>query len=539
MSLRLLLWPESCLEASKPALVVGWVDGETVIVAGLVPNTSVSTVARRIDEKRSASCRCCDCRVKLKCAGCTRELCLEKLQVVASFQSDQTGDLPVIEMTNGIPWWTNEADRATRGGQVLLYDPATLPLCVTEFEQFQTDILTRLAHAPDIMKALESGEKSGQPRPEQSREAAEGPRKRSPFSDYSVFMALAGVAWIQSIHGGEAGEANCCRVCGQTVALAETANERSTVAAKRLDLRLRAWIDICLGIVMGMLIFWYRADLAQICGRLYAAHYSTLDRGIRWLESFPIGFKLNERLTYVLGSKLRQFFALHGQLTHRLAIVVPISAASVALVLVGSLCGVSGLLCLTIDFIRLSTLHLQALSICFRLIYRMELHLLNSLWCLFRGKKRNVLRGRTDTMQYDSTQLLLGILIFSSTLFLFTTLSVYFVFFTATHLVVVGGLAPLLLALVLMSRFPLGRLIHRPSTTCYIEALQSDHSIDVTRLRVDPLSYPELMAESTIVPTRKLLGAFLAESLGLSKSAVALTAAQLLLKERRETGNLT
>jgi len=92
------------------------------------------------------------------------------------------------------------------------------------------------------------------------------------------------------------------------------------------------------------------------------------------------------------------------------------------------------------DILRLLTVHLWAVSEGFRyVVYRTELYFLATLWRLFRGKKHNLLRQRTDTMEYDSMQLLLGSILFVVTLFLLTTVLVYYAFFTILNFVVGTG----------------------------------------------------------------------------------------------------
>ena len=46
-----------------------------------------------------------------------------------------------------------------------------------------------------------------------------------------------------------------------------------------------------------------------------------------------------------------------------------------------------------------------------------------------KGKRRNVLRNRTDTWSYDIDQLLFGTMLFTLIAFLFPTALVYYVFF--------------------------------------------------------------------------------------------------------------
>lgn len=48
---------------------------------------------------------------------------------------------------------------------------------------------------------------------------------------------------------------------------------------------------------------------------------------------------------------------------------------------------------------------------------------------LFTGKRRNVLRNRTDSWDYDLDQLLLGTILFTLLAFLFPTVLVYYALF--------------------------------------------------------------------------------------------------------------
>ena len=58
---------------------------------------------------------------------------------------------------------------------------------------------------------------------------------------------------------------------------------------------------------------------------------------------------------------------------------------------------------------------------------------MTSLFNLFRGKRRNILRQRLDHCDYDKDQLLLGTMLFTVLSFLFPTTAVfYFLFATVT-----------------------------------------------------------------------------------------------------------
>lgn len=91
--------------------------------------------------------------------------------------------------------------------------------------------------------------------------------------------------------------------------------------------------------------------------------------------------------------------------------------------------GFRSFLALSHDFVRLSTIHISILAYVFRTMLWFQFALFNSLWHLFRGKKINVLRQRSDTLEYDFMQLFLGTILFVTCLFLFTTMLVYYTFF--------------------------------------------------------------------------------------------------------------
>ena len=78
---------------------------------------------------------------------------------------------------------------------------------------------------------------------------------------------------------------------------------------------------------------------------------------------------------------------------------------------------------------QVALLHIRFLSSIFAARQRLELSTLISLWGLFCGKKGNVLRVRYDTLKYDHMQLLLGTILFTICLFMFTTILVYHCFF--------------------------------------------------------------------------------------------------------------
>jgi hypothetical protein len=120
-------------------------------------------------------------------------------------------------------------------------------------------------------------------------------------------------------------------------------------------------------------------------------------------------------------------------------------------------------------------------------------------------------------MEYDSLQLLVGIIVFSVSLFLFTTIGIYHAFFAALNLamVVFVSFTCILLCIVLWKKFPCGRLLLRYyypgwfTKSVYLTAewhhdtctdastlksiTATSVTVDVTRLQTIPCSYSSIL----------------------------------------------
>lgn len=236
-------------------------------------------------------------------------------------------------------------------------------------------------------------------------------------------------------------------------------------------------IDTATGLLLGLLVAvgcWSSSQSIPSFVSSYFIEQQFLPEWLTWLESFPIGFKLNVALTRSIGQEIRSLVVLRQNILHAIAekagvigspllefysLPMQIGSIVATTALGGSVC-----LALLIDFVGLLTVHLTLLSEGFRFVYSTELYLLGTMWRLFRGKKKNILRQRTDTMEYDSMQLLLGSILFVVTLFLLTTILVYHAFFTLLYLVVRMGTCGLLWFLyVMLQSFPYGTFFLRLS----------------------------------------------------------------------------
>ncbi|KAK6941753.1 Phosphatidylinositol N-acetylglucosaminyltransferase subunit Q/GPI1 [Dillenia turbinata] len=85
---------------------------------------------------------------------------------------------------------------------------------------------------------------------------------------------------------------------------------------------------------------------------------------------------------------------------------------------------------LTVDTIRLSTLHVATIHWLLSVMYSVQIQALAALWRLFRGRKWNPLRKRFDSFDYSVEQHAVGSLLFSPLLLLLPTTSVFYIFFS-------------------------------------------------------------------------------------------------------------
>lgn len=191
--------------------------------------------------------------------------------------------------------------------------------------------------------------------------------------------------------------------------------------------------------------------------------FQYLEDHIAWLETFPGGFKLNVQLTHAMGHGIRSLLNHHKRFLLATVwdpllcqdFVVP------TLAMVAALGGWTTFLALLVDLLRLEIIHVTFLAVCFRKLYQAELYLLSALFRLFRGKKLNVLRQRTDSMKYDAMQLLVGTIAFCVCVFLWTTIMVYYIFFVICNFLMHLPLVGCSVLYILSRSIPFGSLLVR------------------------------------------------------------------------------
>lgn len=239
----------------------------------------------------------------------------------------------------------------------------------------------------------------------------------------------------------------------------------SALSARYIGLWNGVWLvanDLILGSAVGVAV----CEHHEVIGRALAvASRRVLLDGVvetlDWLAHWPGGVKLNTELSLFFGdlfSGLTDIWAtsIFAQLEEHLPALV------LAIGLSGRFLGLTMLLSLSADLLSLLTLHLSVFYFIARTIYTSFLYLLGALFLLFRGKKRNPLRGnRIDDATYEVDQLLLGTILFTLLAFLFPTVFVYYLAFAAARFAIVAARIALDTALALLNHLPLFALMLR------------------------------------------------------------------------------
>ncbi|GAA5990169.1 hypothetical protein JCM11641_004243 [Rhodosporidiobolus odoratus] len=218
--------------------------------------------------------------------------------------------------------------------------------------------------------------------------------------------------------------------------------------------------DLILGIALSSFLRHNTSFLStQLSSFLLSDMLGSLRDVLEWLTSWPMGIKLNDELAGVISSFFLFFLRTWEQII--LTPLLPhlpfiLNRASFA-----GFFGASSLLALSSDVLSVATL---PVTICYALsasLFRYSTIALKALFNVFRGKKYNPLRHRTEPASYDVDCLLLGTLLFCTLMFLFPTLLAFYLSFLAVRLAVLTAQTAVLCGVGALNRFPLFAVLLR------------------------------------------------------------------------------
>lgn len=218
--------------------------------------------------------------------------------------------------------------------------------------------------------------------------------------------------------------------------------------------------DVIIGIALGSYIIENAQPASDLLSK--SVRYYTIDgltRMIRWLMSYPGGLKLNNELAAFLGDLF--LWVIEYWATTTTLVIVPYLPALVYFIGFSSFAGASMPIAIFSDLLSLLTLHIYSFYIASARIFNWQLTIIYSLFQLFRGKKRNILRNRIDNCDYDLDQLLLGTILFTLLFFLLPTVGVFYLTFATARMAIISSKAILDTCLACLNHFPLFALMLR------------------------------------------------------------------------------
>ena len=218
--------------------------------------------------------------------------------------------------------------------------------------------------------------------------------------------------------------------------------------------------DVIIGIALGSFITDNAEATAWFLGGLLDRYtVNGLKQTIRWLMSYPGGLKLNTELAAFLGD-LFLWVIEYWSTTTRL-LIMPHLPQIFYFIGYSSFAGASMPIAILSDLLSLLTMHIYSFYIASAKIFNWQLTIISSLFHLFRGKKRNVLRNRIDNCDYDLDQLLLGTILFTLLFFLLPTVVVFYLTFASARMAIIALKACLDTCLACLNHFPLFALMLR------------------------------------------------------------------------------
>ncbi|CAO3662791.1 unnamed protein product [Umbelopsis ramanniana] len=177
-----------------------------------------------------------------------------------------------------------------------------------------------------------------------------------------------------------------------------------------------------------------------------------------WLLRSPGGLKLNDELGKFLSELFSWLIRLWIVCIQNIRPTTPLILKVIGM---SGIFGVSMIISLSSDLLAFMTLHVYWFYMVAARIFNWQFTILYSLFNLFRGKKRNVLRHRIDSCDYDLDQLLLGTSLFTLLMFLFPTVLLYYLTFASGRVGIIFSQAIMETLLAFFNHFPLFAIMLR------------------------------------------------------------------------------
>lgn len=213
--------------------------------------------------------------------------------------------------------------------------------------------------------------------------------------------------------------------------------------------------DLLIGIIISNLIITNESKIEEFIIRNLTKYQNLLSETVIWLMNSPAGFKLNNNLCNFIG----QLAIWVIEFWRQTIINLFIEKLPIIIKIVENLTRYGGLsigIAFLIDILLILTINIRGFYIALTRIYYCQLKILNTLFRLFYGKKLNILKeGRIDSNFFEIDQLMIGIILFTTLIYLLPTIFIFYFTFVICQIILLFVKLNLKLTLILINHLPI------------------------------------------------------------------------------------
>jgi len=219
--------------------------------------------------------------------------------------------------------------------------------------------------------------------------------------------------------------------------------------------------DVTLGITIGAFLIDNQYLLIHFFKSVIVSKilHGDLKKISMWLMNSPGGIKLNNELSMFFSELFT--WMIEFWKTSLIDVVLPNLSTVFYILAFSSTFGATLTIAIFSDFLSIITFHIYCFYFASARIFNWQLGILTSLFHLFCGQKKNILRNRIDSNDYDLDQLLLGTLLFTVLIFLLPTVFAFYLTFTIARISILVIIGSLELIMSCLNHFPIFLILLR------------------------------------------------------------------------------
>ncbi|CAR25880.1 ZYRO0A10252p [Zygosaccharomyces rouxii] len=221
--------------------------------------------------------------------------------------------------------------------------------------------------------------------------------------------------------------------------------------------------DVSFGLIFGSILLEKCDEIAPVLHRVITyCLYHCINTVTLVLAQNPVGIKLNEELALFLSDMFLWTIDFSN-----LMFIKPLADVGTLKFFINGLAKMSCVfggtfaLSMILDYFSILSIHIYLFYRISSKIYHWQLNIMISLFYLFCGKKKNILRNRVDNNFFQLDELLLGTLFFIILVFLTPTVLAFYFSYTVLRMAAITIEIILESIIALLNHFPLFALLLR------------------------------------------------------------------------------